>query len=348
MTKQKLTIAVTGLNNIDSPGPGIPVIRGLKESELFEFRIIGLSYENLEPGIYMHDLIDKSYNIPYPSEGQDILLNRLDYIQSRENINVLIPNFDAELFNFIKLAERLEDIGIKTFLPTLEQFDARLKGKLNEFGEKYDINVPTSLTAFNIEDFKKACDQFEYPLVVKGKFYEASIAYSYEQAVTYFHKISAKWGTPIIVQEFIKGEEFNVTALGDGKGGLTGAVAMRKTYITDQGKAWAGITIDDPDLIKMASDMMKNTSWRGPLEIELMKDKDDKVYLIEINPRTPAWVYLAVGAGQNHPEALVQLALGQTVAPMNEYEFGKMFIRYSMDMICDLKEFEQIATMGEL
>jgi len=26
MTKRKITVAVTGLNNIDSPGPGIPVI----------------------------------------------------------------------------------------------------------------------------------------------------------------------------------------------------------------------------------------------------------------------------------------------------------------------------------
>ena len=348
MSKPTYTIAVTGLNNIDSPGSGIPVIRGLKESEAFDVRIIGLSYENLEPGIYMHSLVDKSYNIPYPTEGKDVLLARLDYIHARENIDVLIPNFDAELFNFIKLVDKLEDIGVKTFLPSLEQFDARLKGKLNEFGDKYNINVPKSLMTFNLEEFKTTCDQFEYPLVVKGKYYEASIAYSYEQAVTYFNKISAKWGTPIIVQEFIQGEEFNVTGLGDGKGQLTGAVAMRKTYITDQGKAWAGITIDDTDLIKMTSDLMKNTNWQGPLEVELIKDKKDKIYLIEINPRTPAWIYLAVGAGQNHPEALVQLAMGEVVEKMEKYEFGKMFIRYSMDMICDLKEFEQIATMGEL
>ena len=53
--RRKLTIAVTGLNNIDSPGPGIPVIRGLKEAASFEARIVGLAYENLEPGIYMPD-----------------------------------------------------------------------------------------------------------------------------------------------------------------------------------------------------------------------------------------------------------------------------------------------------
>jgi len=34
MKKPTLNIAVTGLNAIDSPGPGIAVIRGLRESTL--------------------------------------------------------------------------------------------------------------------------------------------------------------------------------------------------------------------------------------------------------------------------------------------------------------------------
>ena len=39
-------IAVTGLNAIDSPGPGIAVIRMLREAKRFKVRIIGLSYES--------------------------------------------------------------------------------------------------------------------------------------------------------------------------------------------------------------------------------------------------------------------------------------------------------------
>ena len=57
MSKKQLTIAVTGLNNTDNPGPGIPFIRGLKEAKSFNARIIGLAYENLEPGIYMKDIV---------------------------------------------------------------------------------------------------------------------------------------------------------------------------------------------------------------------------------------------------------------------------------------------------
>ena len=66
-----LVIAVTGLNAIDSPGPGVAVIRAIRECSDFDVRIIGLSYEALEPGIYLHDLVDTTYQIPSPSVGTD-------------------------------------------------------------------------------------------------------------------------------------------------------------------------------------------------------------------------------------------------------------------------------------
>lgn len=348
MSKRKITVAVSGLNNIDSPGPGIPVIRAIKESELFEARIIGLSYDTMEPGIYMHNLVDKTYQIPLPSAGQQSLLTRLDYIHHQEKIDVLIPNFDAELFNFIKLQDTLKQMGIHTFLPTLDQFEERHKWALNIFGEKYGIKVPKSKQINSIAEIQGLAHEFGYPLVVKGKFYDATVAYSPDQAMAAFNKISGKWGLPIIIQQYTPGTEVNLTGIGDGKGNLTGAVPMRKTYITDKGKAWAGVALEDETLMNIARNMVKGNKWRGGFELEMIKTDKREYYLIEINPRFPAWVYLAVGAGQNHPEALVRLALGEDVTPYENYTSGKMFIRYSYDQIVDLKEFETISTLGEL
>ena len=347
--KKTITVAVTGLNAIDSPGPGIAVIRGLKESDFFNVRIIGLAYEILEPGIYMDELVDKVYQIPVPSSGFDVMLERLKYIQEKENIDVLIPNFDAEIMTFIKLKPILNKMGIKMLIPTKEQFEERLKGELNKFGEKLGIKVPKSKTVFTINELEETLDDFDYPVVIKGKFYDAYIATNTEQAKNFFYKISAKWGAPIIIQEFINGNEFNITALGDGKGNLLGAVPMRKTFLTDKGKAWAGISIDDPRLLKMANDVISKTKWAGGMEIELMKEeKTNDLYLLEINPRFPAWVYLANGCGQNHPEMLVKFLMGEKVDPIEEYAIGKMFIRYSYDMIYDLDKYEKMSIHGEV
>ena len=346
---KKISVAVTGLNAIDSPGPGISVIRALRESKVFDVRIIGLTYETLEPGIYMHDLVDKTYQVPLPSTGMELLMQRLAYICSQEKMDVIIPNFDAELFNYIKLSDRIKkELGISTFLPDLDAFEARHKVNLSEYGKKHGIRVPKSKTIFNIAELSTLKQEFEYPLAIKGKFYDATIVYSYEQAVAAFNKIASKWGLPIIAQEFVRGEEVNVTAIGDGKGALIGAVPMKKQYITDKGKAWSGISIDDNKLLDMTRRLMTSTKWRGGLELEIVKTDAEEYYLLEINPRFPAWIYLAVGCGQNHPEALVRMALGETVKPFTTYEVGKLFVRYSYDMIVDLKEFEKISTSGEL
>ena len=348
MSNQRtITVAVTGLNNIDSPGPGVSVIRGIKDSGL-NVRIIGLAYENLEPGIYMPGLVDKTYLIPFPSTGSEAFLGRLSYIDEKEDLDLIIPNFDSELYLFIKYSDQLLKMGIRTFLPTLAQFEERHKDNLPEYGKKYGIKMPASQAIVNSKELSNLPKPISYPYYIKGKFYEAYKVNNNNEGVSYFNKLSAKWGLPVVVQQSISGTEVNVIVLGDGEGNTISAVAMRKQYITDKGKAWGGITINDERLIEITHDIVKKTKWRGAMELEMIKTDEGDYHLIEINPRIPAWVYLAVGAGQNIPEMVCRLAMGEKVAPLTDYEYGKMFIRYSWDLIGDISDFEKIIIFGEL
>lgn len=346
--KPKYTIALSGLNAIDNPGPGVAVARGLKEAASFDARLIGLSYESLEPGIYMHDIFDKIYQIPYPTAGTEVLRARIEYINAKENLDIIIPNFDAELYSFMKLENALLEMNIHTFLPTSQQFEERHKVNLPEFGKTYDIEVPRSKAIYDPSELYQLSSDYAFPILVKGKFYDAHIAYNIEQAKTFFNKVSAKWGLPIVVQEYIRGDEYNVTGLGDGAGNTIAAVPMRKQYITDKGKAWGGISIDNDELIELTKHFVKQTKWRGGFELELMRSQDGIYHLLEINPRMPAWIYLAVGVGQNIPEALVNLGMGNEVDPYQRYDIGKMFVRYAYDMIVNIDEFEKISSQGEL
>ena len=94
---------------------------------------------------------------------------------------------------------------------------------------------------------------------------------------------------------------------------------------------------------------MQKLQWRGPCELEIMREQETgELFVIEINPRFPAWVYLTVGAGRNLPWAAVQLALGKPVETMAPAPPGIMFLRHCHEQICSMADYQSLATVGEL
>jgi carbamoyl-phosphate synthase large subunit len=343
-----ITVAVTGLNATDNPGPGVAVINALRADPTFDGRIIGLAYDGLDPGLYREGLLDAAFLIPYPSAGREALFERLTYIKSRVGLDVFMPTLDSELPAVLDQEAALAKLGIRTFLPTRAQYDLRSKARLLELHTKYDIPVPYAEVLTDPAALYQLQDRFEFPIVVKGVYYGAKVAYTVDEAVKAFHKAAAEWGLPIIVQQFLPGEDYNVCALGDGKGGLVGAVAMKKLMVTDSGKGWAGVTIDDPPLLALTERIMDALKWRGGCEVEVRRDARGGYHLLEINPRFPAWCDLTAGAGQNLPAASVRLALGEPVEPLPAYTVGTAFVRISLNQIVPISALEAISTLGEV
>ena len=348
MKTRPLNIAVSGLNATDNPGPGVPVIRSIRESGQFSGTITGLSYDPMDPGIYMDGTCEDVYLMAYPSQGAGRLLERIREINEKKTIDVIIPTLDAELSAYLKIRGELEAMGIHTFLPDAAALGMTSKANLAKLSGM-GIDVPGGKELYDPGALWQAGETFRFPLVVKGRFYEAHVAYSAAEAEFYFHKISARWGLPVIVQEFVRGEEYDTVALGDGEGGLIGAVPMKKMQLTDKGKAWGGITIEDTRMNRFVRDVIWKLKWRGPCELEMIKEKKTgRFYMIELNPRFPAWCYLSVGAGQNLPWATVKLALSVPVTPFDAYSVGTMFLRNSVDHIYPLSDYRKMTTVNEL
>lgn len=338
-------VAVTGLNATDNPGPGVAIIKSLRSSPAFHGSIVGLAYDALDPGLYLDGLLDAAFLIPYPSAGREALLARLAHIQATVGIDVLIPALDSELPGLADHEEDLEALGIHTFLPTRAQLDMRSKAHLHELD---GLLVPDGVVLTDPEDLYTLDTELGLPLVVKGPFYGATVAHSVGEAVTAFHTHAAKWGYPIIVQRYVEGEERNVCAVGDGRGGVLGAVAMKKLMLTDSGKGWAGVTIRDPALMELTRTFMEATGWRGPCELEVRRDADGQAHLIEVNPRFPAWCDLCPAAGQNHAQLVVDLALGGSPGPLAEAHAGTAFVRISLNQIVPISAVDAITTIGEV
>ncbi|MGN7610762.1 ATP-grasp domain-containing protein [Magnetococcales bacterium HHB-1] len=339
-----LKIAVSGINATDNPGPGLAVARSLKESD-HNIQIIGLSYDLHDPGNYLDFVIDHSFILPYPNKGWESMKNKLLQIQQQVGLDAIIPNLDAELPLFIKYQNELKNLGIHTFLPSEAQFQLRTKEHLDQLADDLDILHPPTKTVTSIQQLQDALLEFNPPVMVKGNYYKAYIARNEPEAIHHFTKISEEWGFPILVQKLVSGDELNVVGVGDGEGNNLGLVAIKKLATTHLGKIWNGVTINASPLLQAAERFIQQTRWRGPFELECIVN-DNKVYLIEINPRFPAWTYFATGVGINLPERVMNRSLGRACETTTDYPAGKLFVRYTYEHICDINQLSSLATTG--
>jgi carbamoyl-phosphate synthase large subunit len=342
-----LVIGVSGINANDNPGPGAGVARSLKEDRELGARIVGLAYDALEPGIYMDWLFDRTYTLPYPSAGGEEFVERLLEVQAECGMDWVIPNLDVELPLYIRFADTLANAGIRTILPSMKQFRLRGKDKLTQVATAIEVDVPDTIVVSSEDELCTACQRLGLPVMVKGAFYQAHRAYTQLEAVAKFRAVAAEWGYPVIVQQRVEGDELNLVGVGDGHGGLLGAVAMKKIATTSLGKVWSAVSLKNPRLEQTAERFAQRMKWRGPFELECIDDpRTGRLYLIEINPRFPAWSYFATGVGVNLPARMIRRALGLPIGERPDYQAGQFFMRYTSEIVTDLERFRTVMTQG--
>lgn len=347
------TVAVTGINaKPENPGPGCAVARCLAEAGNFRGRVVGLGYETLDAGLYHPDVCQGGYLLPYPACGSEALAERLDEILLHERIDAIIPSLDAELPNFIALQPMLARRGVRMLLPGRPELRSRDKDRLPDLCARAGVATPRVRQISDARFFERCTREEEggwrFPLVVKGVFYDAYIVHDAAEAAHRFGQIAQAWGYPVLVQSHVAGEEVNLSALGDGSGALIGPVMMRKQALTEKGKAWAGVAINDDDLLAAGQRLMQTLKWNGPLELEMLRDAGGTLHLIEINPRFPAWIYLSHGVGRNLPAALLALLQGVAakdlaLAPPRP---GVTFIRHARDLIVQMEDIVSVSMNG--
>lgn len=343
------SIALTGLHRGENPQPGAAVAAALRR-RFPDLRIVGLSYDPFESGLYCPDGSgpDAAYLMPYPSAGPTALAERLDEIQERERIAFVIPCLDSEITNFIAIRQRLKKRhGIECALPTKKAFDARNKGNLHALCERLDVTTPRTEAANSSEALAACAEVIGYPVYVKGRFYEAHLVNSKQDLCAAFDEIAGVWGGPVLVQEPIVGEEYDVVGLGDGKGGIIGSCSIRKMLRTSAGKGFAGIVIADPALDELVARIVEALRWRGPFELEFIKAAHGRHVLLEMNPRFPAWIDFPSQIGCNLPERLLEDFLGVEPTPLRDCSPGQMFIRHSIDVVTDIGDLAQMVITGE-
>lgn len=342
------TIAVTGLHRGDSPQPGAAVITSLRR-RFPDLRVVGLSYDPMESGIYSRgsDRLDAAYLLPYPGAGPQALLDRLDGVIRAERIEYVIPCLDSEILNFTEIKRRLLDRGVHCVLPSKRALQRRGKPNLSAFCRRLEIPCPETRAAEDLRSLELCAEQIGYPAYVKGRFYDAHLVSTKEELRTAFGEIIKVWGPPVLIQEPVVGEEYDIVGLGDGKGAVVGFCSIRKMLRTSAGKGFAGVVVADPRLEEVMRRIVHALRWDGPFELEFIKAPGRPHALFEMNPRFPAWIDFPAQISCNLPARLLERLLGLPETRLSPCVPGAMFVRHSVDLLGDIGDLAEMASTGK-
>ena len=257
---------------------------------------------------------DKSRFLPRLSDPE--FLDRLIEIIDQEQIGLAIPVIDTGLQMLALSAERLSAHGCK-ILPSSSSFVEMCSDKWLTFtGLDGRVAVPKS--------WLPGMDGSDMPedLFVKPRDGSASInAFPCTRATLE----SVLQSVPnAIIQERLVGREVTIDALFDFDG-VPIHFVPRTRIRTIGGESIQGVTLPKSELgnwLESLLPILSDLGARGPNTIQCFITPNGPV-LTEINPRFGGGYPLAHAAGGTYPEWLMDMMLGQTVAPrLGEYTEG--------------------------
>ena len=346
MINATLTVAISGIHLGENCQPGPGAARALREALGPQIRLVGLGYDVWDSGFHSAGDFDDAFLMPYPSVGPTEYLSRLREVHASVPLDAMIPCLDVELPVLQCLSQELLDLGIRVVLPTRSALRRRAKNNLPELARSSSFKVPETISTLDPAEVNRAVERLGLPVVVKGPHYEAEVVHSLAAAQTAFARLFRAWGGPILFQQFVIGEEYNVAIVRDARSAHCHSVTMRKTQVTRQGKAWAGVTVCDDEIRAFSENVAGAVGWHGAAEVELLQDNRGELFLIEFNPRLPAWSYLTKAAGVNLPLSLLGLAFGDSLTPAPLARSGIYYVRHATEFVGEIENIATVVSTG--
>jgi len=168
---------------------------------------------------------------------------------------------------------------------------------LDGLGFRVPDFISASLPDSDIHYFLR---QHAWQCWLKSPYHDAKRISSWIGFVKARDAMAKSWRTSkLFLQRHIIGSEETI-AFAAYQGELIAAAHMQKRQITPEGKTWAArVTAVEPDFLEGFKEAIRKLNYTGGGEVEFARDPDGHKWLIECNPRFPAWVYGGALAGQN-------------------------------------------------
>ena len=319
-------VAVTGISAFDDVMPGIGVASLLSDS----VSLHGLAYGAYDTGAFHPGLFDKIHMLP-EAMNEENLLEYIIKINSEYGINVIIPTLDIEIPLFQKIMNKLLKYGVMVMIASKESFIQRGKKQLMSVVSQASFDIPKTIISTEKKELKKIAKNLGFPLAIKGMDTGC-------WRLSHMGMIDLVWPSiptiirkEFLVQEWVDGDVFSVSGVCDMKYNAHSLISIHKLVRGENGETWGAVSVNLPDLEMGISEFLNNIEWIGPFEAEFVRESESgRYYLIEINPRFPAWIGFAKGLGVNPAMTLLEILDGQK-PDLSRAKVGECYLRNAVE-----------------
>ena len=234
----------------------------------------------------------------------------------------------------INLAQPLTDRGVKiigTDCAAIDKAEDRnaFENLLNE------LNIPRAKgqAVTKIEDGIAAASEIGYPVLVRPSFVlggRAMQIVANEEQLRHYLKTAVEIDEdkPVLVDKYIEGREVEIDAICDGRNvfvpGIMELVERTGVHSGDSISVYPSFSISDKVkgiILQYAKKLGLGIGIVGLFNIQFIVDKDDNVFIIEVNPRSSRTVpFLSKATGYSLADIATEVILGKSLKELGLFD----------------------------
>ena len=227
----------------------------------------------------------------------------------------------------INLAQPLMERGVKiigTDVAAIERAENR--DSFEKIMEELHSPQPKGQAVTNIEDGVKAAEEIGYPVLVRPSYVlggRAMQIVANEESLRSYLKTAVKINEdqPVLVDKYIQGKELEVDAVCDGYDvfvpGIMEHVERTGVHSGDSISVYPTFSVSAKakgTILEYTKKLGLGIGIRGLFNIQFIVDKNDDVYVIEVNPRSSRTVpFLSKATGYSLADIATLVILGKTL-----------------------------------
>ena len=234
----------------------------------------------------------------------------------------------------INLAEPLKNYGVKLIGTPFEAIErAENRDSFEKILKELSIPQPKGRAVTDINEGIKVADELGYPVLVRPSFVlggrAMQIVGNEEQLKTYLKTaVEIDEKRPVLVDKYILGKEVEVDAICDGRDvfvpGIMELVERTGIHSGDSISVYPAFSISDRvkgTILQYTKKLGLGIGIIGLYNIQFIVDKDENVYIIEVNPRSSRTVpFLSKATGFSLADIATEVILGKSLKELGIFD----------------------------